>query len=1736
MARRSLTAAVGLCLAMAGVAVPSPAVAGPGGGATAGAGVVVETAGEGTGLWIVQLADPPLASYAGGVAGLAPTSPRVTGATRLDVTAPASRAYTAHLARRQEEFIDRMRREIGRDVEVQFTYRNAVNGVAVRVDEAQARALARMPGVAAVYRDVVRELDTDVSHGLIGSASVWTGDTGTGVGTRGEGIVVGVIDTGINPHHPSFAATDAEGYTHTNPYGSGTYVGVCDPSHPQHEDICNDKLIGAWNFHPASPTAQDVNGHGSHTAATVAGNVHEAVFTVDGDRVTRTVQGVAPRANIISYLVCFPSCPSSSSVAAVDQAIADGVDVLNYSISGADNPWIDIVDLAFLEAFNAGIFVAASAGNDGPGAGTVAKTGPWNASVAATTHARVFANRVEVTGPQPVPPQLTQMWAVPGTGPALTSDLTAEIRYAGQVAPGNERGCAVFPAGSFDGVVALVERGDCTFEQKVGNAAAAGAVAVAVVNQFGGPPVSMAQLEATTIPAVMLDLTSGTALRDHILATAPQATTVRLHGTAQTVTDAGWQDVVAGFSSRGPSRFELLAPTFAAPGVNILAASAAADGDARRYEVMQGTSMASPHAAGAGALLAALHPDWSPAEIRSALAGTAVTDGVLAEDGTTPADPLAIGSGRIDLDRAGRVGLVMDETYANFVAANPATGGDPKTLNLPAMVDNSCAGTCSWTRTVESVVAGEATYTAVAAAPPGMTVTVTPSEFTLVEGAAQTVSVTVEVDTDVLPAGRRVFADVRFVTDATHPGGRPVADVHYPVVVVPQPAPPEEPSVTVQPRELTSTQASGEVVTLPLTIGNEGTVDLTWHVTDTGPTATPRRGATVVAAADPAGAPARGGASLASDRRAAAADGPAVVVPERSADRTAGRALDQAGGTPDQEGPVRTLTHSQSQAVVGGVAVACSPDQGFTTTENAFLRTFTLTDFDITGGFDVQEVEFGVESLTVAASLTVNLYTLVDPEGQLVDDNLRPIGSATRVVQPRTLSRVTVPVTGHAEAGSTLVVEVAAPDLSGVGGFWPGANGAGQTAPSYFRSASCGFPQPVDLAAIGFPGVHLVMNVTGLVEPPACEAPTGTPWVEVDPTAGVVPPGGEQQVAVTFDATGVDPGTYLATLCLATDDPARSVVVVPLTMVVEEPDIDLDVRVRFERGWFYADLTWTGVGGGDVDVHRDGQVVATVPDTGAHTDTMGRPRDGAAFTYQVCRAGTTICSPERTVVADRRDLGGLRPPPVRITTTTLPELHVLRAYQHTLTATGGTGAYVWTATGLPDGLVLDWQTGTLRNDPTDPAVTDATGPVEVTVTVSDAGDPRFSDSRTFQLEVVGVDQVAAGWGHTCAVAGDATAYCWGRNATGQIGNGVVGGDGVHVPLPTQVLDPSGTGPLTGVVRIAGGDGHTCALTHAGTVYCWGANFDGRLGTGEPTLEPQPLPQQVVAPDGTGPLTGVADIAVGGQFACAVTVDGGAYCWGNNSFGKLGIGSLGGSQPRPVPVSDPTGTGTLTGVTALAAGSNHACAVAEGVAYCWGVNFQGQLGNGGTGFAEPLPVPVRDPDGAAPLSDVVAVSAGAAHTCALAASEEAYCWGSNLVGQLGDGTGVDRLLPVRVRDGGGSGPLTGVTGIVAGDNHTCATGPDGAVLCWGSNFYGQLGDGQPGTDRWLPVVVRDRDGEAAFTGAVTVTAGNGHTCALTSRAVVYCWGANFNRQLGIGDTPDDHLQVRPEPVRPGPPVT
>ncbi|QSB13645.1 S8 family serine peptidase [Natronosporangium hydrolyticum] len=1080
-----------------------------------------------TGQWIVALDAAPLAAYRGDVPGLAATSPSVTGAAKLDVDAPHSAAYLDHLAGVQDEFIGSMEQTLDRSVTVAFQYRNVLNGMAVEVSAAEAAELAQLPGVASVTPDEERELTTDVSHSLIGSPSFWEGDTGTGVATHGEGVVVGMLDTGVNPDHPSFAEVDGEGYAHENPYGSGTYVGVCDPDHPAHDPVCNDKLIGAWNFNttgPNYPSIHDWDSHGSHVGGTIAGNRHDAVFTFGQTEFTRTVQGVAPRANVISYLVCDPGCPGAASVAAVNQAVEDGVDVLNYSISGVDNPWADPVDLAFLDAFEAGMVVSASAGNAGPN--TVAKTGPWNLTVAASTHERIFAHTVDVPGEA----ELSELPAVPGDGPQLGEDLTAELRAA----EGNPLGCTPFDSGVFDGAIALIERGDCTFGEKVLNAEAAGAVGVALYNNQGGPPVSPGGLgpddDDTNVPAVMLEAASGQALLDHVTGSS-EPVTARINLETEVFIDPAWEDVMAGFSSTGPSQFEMLAPTVTAPGVNILAAASASGGDSETYTQMQGTSMSSPHAAGSAALLVALHPEWSPAQVRSALASTADPSGLRAPDGESAADPFNYGSGRVDLAEAARIGLVMDETHANMVAANPAAGGQPRTLNLPAFVDHGCAE-CSWERTVTSVADTEASYTAQVDAPSGMTVTVEPAEFTVEPG--DSVDLTVTVDATGMPEGEWAFADVVLATADAHANGAEIAGVHYPVTVIAAAEQTEAPEITVDPSELSSVQGPDTVVTQELTIGNVGDAELSWEILDE-PAGSP--GATSVTSVEPGEVSGEASLSTApSLLRGVFGSSPRVATPE----------------VPVVQDAV-TLSHSESMSIVAENSVGCTPDQGLSTTENSYLRHFVLDDFGITDEFDVSEVSFGVEVVRgVSPTVSVNLYEMVDPAGSFEYGNFELIGSAEETLEPMELEVVTVPVSGTAAAGSTLVVEVDVPDLSGSGALFIGSNPDGQTAPSYLASGSCGLPEPTDTSAIGFPGMHVVMSVTGGgdVSEPSCEVPG---WLSVSPAAGAVAPGGSQVVEVSFDSAGLADGDVVAgTLCVASDDPESPVVEIPVELVVEE--------------------------------------------------------------------------------------------------------------------------------------------------------------------------------------------------------------------------------------------------------------------------------------------------------------------------------------------------------------------------------------------------------------------------------------------------------------------------------------------------------------------------------------------------------------------------------------------------------
>jgi alpha-tubulin suppressor-like RCC1 family protein len=362
----------------------------------------------------------------------------------------------------------------------------------------------------------------------------------------------------------------------------------------------------------------------------------------------------------------------------------------------------------------------------------------------------------------------------------------------------------------------------------------------------------------------------------------------------------------------------------------------------------------------------------------------------------------------------------------------------------------------------------------------------------------------------------------------------------------------------------------------------------------------------------------------------------------------------------------------------------------------------------------------------------------------------------------------------------------------------------------------------------------------------------------------------------------------------------------------------------------------------------------------------------------------------------------------------------------------------------------------------------------------EVGDGTNTD-RTTAVDVSGlssgVTDVAVAYRFTCAVTGSGGVQCWGNNIAGQLGDGTT----VNRWTPVWV-----TGLVGGRGRIAAGGLHTCRMTAAGGVQCWGYNAMGQLGDGTTTNRRTPV-------DVTGLTSGVAAIASAGNHTCAVTTGGGVKCWGYNLYGQLGDGT---TTDRWTPVDV---VGLTSGVAAVAVGGSHTCAITtSGGTKCWGANYGGNLGDGTT-TSRLAPVWVLG------LADgVSAVSTNSVHTCALTTGGGMKCWGHNVYGVLGDGTTTDRPAPVWV-----SGLSSGVGGIAVGPGHSCALLTDGGVRCWGHNAYGEVGDGTT-AQRLTPVSV-------SITGAIDLTAASDHTCALTRSGTLMCWGANSYGQLGDGTT-------------------
>jgi len=711
------------------------------------------------------------------------TEPLLASFGQDDLQGTAARNARARLT----ESHDRVLRDAGVSADKKVhDYTNAANGFSALVTHAEAERLASEPDVLLVMPDVLRQPTTENSPdflGLTDRGGAWA------TGYTGESVVVGVIDTGIWPEHPSFA-------------DDGSYRPLaripalpCEFGNTAHNpddapSDCNNKLLGATQMLAtyraligADPgefdSARDDDGHGTHTASTAAGNggVDAEIFGIPRG----TISGIAPRARIIAYkglgtLGGF----GSDLAAAIDQAVADGVDVINYSIGGGAG-LTGPDDIAFLFASDAGVFVATSAGNSGPGASTVGSpgNGPWLTTVGASTQDRSFLGSASSS----------DGWEFVGVSITAGTD---ELKLVDAEDAGDEL-CNI---GALDsavvaGNIVLCKRGAIARAAKSAAVAEAGGAGMILYNAVD-PDLLGADNHA--LPAVHVTNADGVVIKDYI-DTAGDAAVAQINGGVATEVPAPW---MASFSSRGPNgpAEDVIKPDVTAPGVQILAGASPIhlnpDAQGQLFQAISGTSMSSPHVAGLYALLKQARQNWSPAAAKSALMTTSYQD-VMKEDGVTPADPFDMGAGHVD--PSGRPtapnslfnpGIVYDAGFNEYLGflcdAAPELFADPAAtcaslagagiptdasdLNLASIGVADLAGSQTVTRTVTSVSGRTLRWSADVDAPPGFSVSVSPSEMTLAPGESATYEVTLTA-TDSAVIDAWAFGSLTWVSGRT---------------------------------------------------------------------------------------------------------------------------------------------------------------------------------------------------------------------------------------------------------------------------------------------------------------------------------------------------------------------------------------------------------------------------------------------------------------------------------------------------------------------------------------------------------------------------------------------------------------------------------------------------------------------------------------------------------------------------------------------------------------------------------------------------------------------------------------------------------------------------------------------------------------------------------------------------------------------------------------------------------
>jgi subtilisin family serine protease len=762
--------------------------------------------------YFVLFDEEPLASFRGGdpsgkgEASFSATSPAATGDAKLRLDTSAAQVYRSYLASQREARLARASAEFGRSVVPHSVYEVALNGVAVSLSVDEAKRMAKLPGVSKVLPNWKARPLTDAGPFWLKADLVWNGSTG--FASRGKNVVVGVIDTGVNATHSSFSPNSFPGGPITNPRAG--FLGLCASGGA----TCNAKLIGIYDFTTGAEDAEandglDVDGHGSHTASTAAGDPQILNFTADSGATTAvTVTGVAPLANLITYKACemVADCQGEWLLNAIDQATADGVDVINYSIGGgATDPWSGPDALAFKAARDAGIVVVAAAGNDGPNPGTInsPSSAPWVLSAAAATHHRLVANQLNLTGGAAPLPGLGTLIGASGTGGTGVLDLVmSDVPLCGEGSPdadlpdanGNLSGLskpAAWGPNHFNSnQIVVCERGAYARVAKSNNVRQAGGGGMVLINQEADGTSIIADLHS--IPSTHLEYADGQALKQWVAqGNSPKG---QLTLSARTL-DPNKADRIASFSSRGPNAGGsvdiegILKPDVTAPGVDIVAAGPADDSD---FAFLSGTSMATPHVAGAAALIIGARNGTLAAkgpvrvdQVVSALTGAARPSGIKV-DGVTPATAFEQGAGVVDVSKAVRVGLYLPTAASpadgipSFTTADPSVGGDVRKLNLPSLTDPDCFDSCQFKRKVTAYGGATNTWTAtVENLPAGVTATVSPTSFTLANGASQVITVDVTYSGADL-VGQWAFGAVRL---ARTPALSSVSDLRLPLSV-----------------------------------------------------------------------------------------------------------------------------------------------------------------------------------------------------------------------------------------------------------------------------------------------------------------------------------------------------------------------------------------------------------------------------------------------------------------------------------------------------------------------------------------------------------------------------------------------------------------------------------------------------------------------------------------------------------------------------------------------------------------------------------------------------------------------------------------------------------------------------------------------------------------------------------------------------------------------------------------